>query len=121
MRGTARHPWAEGVQVHPIALTIHRSLREAGRNAHRNRRYGHDGHENGPRALGREPDRGPGHGQHRDHVPVHRRPITWAARTEEAGRPDESRGAARRTHAACYAMAFSNVLNKAGHPRARST
>ena len=43
-------------------------------------------------------------------------PITWAARTEEAdglSSPEELLAA---SHAACYAMAFSNVLNKAGTP-----
>lgn len=43
-------------------------------------------------------------------------PISWASRTEEPeGRtsPEELLAAA---HAACYCMAFSNGLAKAGHP-----
>jgi lipoyl-dependent peroxiredoxin len=46
-------------------------------------------------------------------------PVTWAARTEEPGgktSPEELLAAA---HAACYAMAFSNTLAKAGHPAER--
>jgi lipoyl-dependent peroxiredoxin len=42
--------------------------------------------------------------------------VTWAARTEEPGgktSPEELIAAA---HAACYAMAFSNVLAKTGTP-----
>jgi osmotically inducible protein OsmC len=42
--------------------------------------------------------------------------VTWASRTEEPdGRtsPEELVAAAQ---ASCYAMAFSNVLTKAGHP-----
>jgi osmotically inducible protein OsmC len=42
-------------------------------------------------------------------------PISWAARTEESGgktSPEELLAAA---HAACYSMAFSNKLAKAGH------
>lgn len=42
-------------------------------------------------------------------------PVTWQARSEgEAGRtnPEELLGAA---HSACYSMAFSNALGKAGH------
>jgi len=43
-------------------------------------------------------------------------PVSWASRTEEVdGRtsPEELLAAA---HAACYCMAFSNGLAKAGHP-----
>lgn len=43
-------------------------------------------------------------------------PVTWAARTESPDgktSPEELLAAA---HAACYSMAFSNTLNKAGHP-----
>ena len=43
-------------------------------------------------------------------------PVTWAARTESSDgktSPEELMAAA---HAACYSMAFSNTLNKAGHP-----
>jgi osmotically inducible protein OsmC len=43
-------------------------------------------------------------------------PVTWAARTERPDgktSPEELIAAA---HAACYAMAFSNVLNRAGNP-----
>jgi osmotically inducible protein OsmC len=43
-------------------------------------------------------------------------PVTWAARTEAPDgmtSPEELLAAA---HAACYAMAFSNVLAKAGTP-----
>jgi len=43
-------------------------------------------------------------------------PVTWAARTESSDgktSPEELIAAA---HAACYSMAFSNTLNKAGHP-----
>jgi osmotically inducible protein OsmC len=43
-------------------------------------------------------------------------PVTWAARTEEPGgmtSPEELLAAA---HAACYAMAFSNVLATQGTP-----
>lgn len=42
-------------------------------------------------------------------------PVTWQARSEgEVGRtnPEELLGAA---HSACYSMAFSNALGKAGH------
>ena len=45
-------------------------------------------------------------------------PVTWASRTEQAdGRtsPEELIAAA---HAACYSMALSNELAKAGHPAA---
>lgn len=43
-------------------------------------------------------------------------PVTWQARAEgEVGRtnPEELLGAA---HSACYSMAFSSALAKAGHP-----
>lgn len=43
-------------------------------------------------------------------------PVSWASRTEEPGgrtSPEELLAAA---HAACYAMAFSNTLAKAGTP-----
>ncbi len=43
-------------------------------------------------------------------------PVTWQARSEgEVGRtnPEELLGAA---HSACYSMAFSGALAKAGHP-----
>ena len=43
-------------------------------------------------------------------------PVTWASRTESsAGKtsPEELLAAA---HAACYSMAFSNTLDKEGHP-----
>lgn len=46
-------------------------------------------------------------------------PITWKARTEEAGgmtSPEELLAAA---HAACYSMAVSNELSKAGYPPER--
>ena len=46
-------------------------------------------------------------------------PITWAARVERSDgktSPEELLAAA---HAACYAMAFSNTLNKAGNPPER--
>jgi osmotically inducible protein OsmC len=46
-------------------------------------------------------------------------PVSWAARTETAdGRtsPEELLAAA---HAACFSMAFSNGLAKAGHPAER--
>jgi len=46
-------------------------------------------------------------------------PVSWASRTEEPdGRtsPEELLAAA---HAACYSMAFSNGLAKAGHPPER--
>ncbi len=46
-------------------------------------------------------------------------PVTWSARVERSdGRtsPEELIAAA---HAACYAMAFSNVLNEAGSPPQR--
>lgn len=46
-------------------------------------------------------------------------PITWRARTEEAGgmtSPEELLAAA---HAACYSMAVSNELSKAGYPPER--
>jgi lipoyl-dependent peroxiredoxin len=46
-------------------------------------------------------------------------PVTWASRTEKAdGRtsPEELVAAA---HAACFSMAFSNGLAKAGHPAER--
>jgi len=44
-----------------------------------------------------------------------RLPVTWEARSGESGgktSPEELIAAA---HAACYAMAFSNDLNRAGH------
>ena len=43
-------------------------------------------------------------------------PVTWEARSGQSGgktSPEELIAAA---HAACYAMAFSNELNKLGHP-----
>lgn len=43
-------------------------------------------------------------------------PVTWASRTEQPGgktSPEELIAAA---HAACFAMALSNALNKAGAP-----
>ena len=43
-------------------------------------------------------------------------PVSWAARTEDSGgrtSPEELVAAA---HAACYSMAFSAGLGKAGHP-----
>ena len=43
-------------------------------------------------------------------------PVTWAARTDQPGgktSPEELIAAA---HAACYSMAFSAGLGKAGHP-----
>jgi osmotically inducible protein OsmC len=46
-------------------------------------------------------------------------PVTWAARTEEAGgktSPEELLAAA---HAACFSMALSNTLAKAGTPPTR--
>jgi lipoyl-dependent peroxiredoxin len=46
-------------------------------------------------------------------------PITWRARTEEHGgltSPEELLAA---SHAACFAMAFSSNLSKAGHPPTR--
>lgn len=42
-------------------------------------------------------------------------PVSWATRTEDPGTntsPEELIAAA---HAACYSMAFSNILAKAGH------
>ncbi|MCL4467124.1 MAG: OsmC family peroxiredoxin [Chloroflexi bacterium] len=46
-------------------------------------------------------------------------PVTWAARTERPDgktSPEELIAAA---HAACYAMAFSNTMDKAGHAPTR--
>ena len=46
-------------------------------------------------------------------------PVSWAARTEQSGgktSPEELIAAA---HASCFAMAFSNELNKAGTPPQR--
>ncbi|MHB1134272.1 MAG: OsmC family peroxiredoxin [Chloroflexota bacterium] len=46
-------------------------------------------------------------------------PVTWASRTERSDgktSPEELIAAA---HASCYAMAFSNTLDKAGHPPTR--
>ncbi|MGH2389444.1 MAG: OsmC family peroxiredoxin [Chloroflexota bacterium] len=46
-------------------------------------------------------------------------PVTWAGRTERtpgSTSPEELLAAA---HAACYAMAFSNVLASKGHPATR--
>ncbi len=48
-----------------------------------------------------------------------RLPITWRARAEQSDgktSPEELIAAA---HASCYAMAFSNELNKLGHPPER--
>ena len=50
---------------------------------------------------------------------IGRFPVTWAARTESPGgktSPEELLAAA---HAACYAMAFSGALAKAGNPPER--
>ena len=48
-------------------------------------------------------------------------PVSWPARTDASApggktSPEELIAAA---HASCYAMAFSNVLNRAGHPPLR--
>ena len=46
-------------------------------------------------------------------------PVSWAARTESSDgmtSPEELVAAA---HAACYAMAFSGILGRAGHPPER--
>jgi osmotically inducible protein OsmC len=42
-------------------------------------------------------------------------PVSWAARTEEPGGKTSPEELVAAAHAACYAMAFSNRLAKAGH------
>lgn len=46
-------------------------------------------------------------------------PITWAARTEESGGKTSPEELVAAAHSACYAMAFSNILAKAGTPPTR--
>jgi osmotically inducible protein OsmC len=43
-------------------------------------------------------------------------PVTWAARTESADGMTSPEELLAASHAACYAMAFSNVLSEAGTP-----
>jgi osmotically inducible protein OsmC len=43
-------------------------------------------------------------------------PVTWAARTEESNGKTSPEELLAMAQAACYAMAFSNTLNKAGYP-----
>jgi len=43
-------------------------------------------------------------------------PVTWAARTESPGGMTSPEELLAASHAACFAMAFSNVLAKAGTP-----
>ena len=43
-------------------------------------------------------------------------PVTWAARTESSDGKTSPEELLAMAHAACFAMAFSNTLNKAGHP-----
>ena len=43
-------------------------------------------------------------------------PISWAARTEESGGKTSPEELVAAAHAACYAMAFSAGLARAGHP-----
>jgi len=61
--------------------------------------------------LGRGPDERQGSGQSRQFDEF---PVTWANRAERAHgtSPEELLAAA---HAACYSMAFSSGLSKAGH------
>ena len=42
-------------------------------------------------------------------------PVSWAARTEEPGGKTSPEELVAAAHAACYSMAFSNGLAKAGH------
>ena len=46
-------------------------------------------------------------------------PITWAARTESPDGKTSPEDLIAAAHASCYAMAFSNTLDKAGHPPTR--
>jgi osmotically inducible protein OsmC len=46
-------------------------------------------------------------------------PVSWAARTESAGGKTSPEELVAAAHAACYSMAFSNMLAKAGTPPAR--
>ncbi len=46
-------------------------------------------------------------------------PVTWAARTESSDGKTSPEELIATAHAACYAMAFSNVLNQAGSPPER--
>lgn len=43
-------------------------------------------------------------------------PVTWASRTQRAEGKTSPEELIASAHAACYAMAFSNTLAKAGHP-----
>jgi len=42
-------------------------------------------------------------------------PVSWAARTERSGKDTSPEELIAAAHAACYCMAFSNGLAKAGH------
>ena len=46
-------------------------------------------------------------------------PVTWASRTEQSEGKTSPEELIAEAHAACYAMAFSNVLNEAGNPPER--
>jgi lipoyl-dependent peroxiredoxin len=46
-------------------------------------------------------------------------PVSWAARTESADGKTSPEELVAAAHAACYSMAFSNMLAKAGTPPAR--
>jgi len=46
-------------------------------------------------------------------------PISWAARTEDSGGKTSPEELLASAHAACFSMAFSNGLAKAGHPAER--
>jgi osmotically inducible protein OsmC len=43
-------------------------------------------------------------------------PVTWASRTEQSDRKTSPEELIAAAHASCYAMAFSYVLGREGHP-----
>jgi lipoyl-dependent peroxiredoxin len=45
-----------------------------------------------------------------------RLPVTWASRTEASNGRTSPEELVAMAHSSCFAMAFSNVLAKAGHP-----
>jgi lipoyl-dependent peroxiredoxin len=46
-------------------------------------------------------------------------PVTWTARTESADGKTSPEELVAAAHASCYAMAFSGILGRAGHPPER--
>jgi osmotically inducible protein OsmC len=45
-----------------------------------------------------------------------RLPVSWASRTEDSNGKTSPEELVAMAHSSCFAMAFSNVLAKAGHP-----